>query len=115
MAERNASSGESPARTRYSSSECRLYPGTERNIGVSVPAPIGTPAEQVEGNLRVGLAIEEMGRRLRGQEKETMAEHKHQPQGWDGYYERCACGAVAGDRRDPKTGVRYSTFKEWDQ
>ncbi len=33
-------------------------------------APIGTPAEQVAGNLRVGLAIEEMGRRLRDQEKE---------------------------------------------
>lgn len=44
-----------------------------------------------------------------------MSEHKHRPQGWDGYYERCACGAFAGDRRDPSTGQRYTTFEEWNQ
>lgn len=39
--------------------------------------------------------------------------HKHAAQFWDGHYEHCRCGACAGDRRDPKTGQRYSYFDEW--
>lgn len=39
--------------------------------------------------------------------------HTHEPSRWDGYYEHCKCGAMAGDRRDPVTGQRYALFAQW--
>lgn len=41
--------------------------------------------------------------------------HKHSPYSFDGYYEHCKCGACAGDRRDPETGLRYTSFEEWEE
>lgn len=43
----------------------------------------------------------------------TQTPHQHRPHGWDGYFEFCRCGAAAGDRRDPRTGLRFVTFDEW--
>jgi hypothetical protein len=42
-------------------------------------------------------------------------EHIHRGASWDGFRESCACGANAGDKRDPKTDVRYSFFSEWPE
>lgn len=42
-----------------------------------------------------------------------MKTHKHQPDRWDGYYEQCKCGVSAGDKRDPRTGLRYTRFEQW--
>lgn len=45
----------------------------------------------------------------------TKKPHRHTPQTWDGHHEICACGASAGDRRDPETGQRYTFFSEWSE
>lgn len=42
-------------------------------------------------------------------------EHVHRGAWWDGYREWCKCGACAGDKRDPETGVRYIFFTEWPE
>lgn len=42
-------------------------------------------------------------------------EHIHRGAWWDGSREWCKCGACAGDKRDPKTGARYSFFSEWPE
>ncbi len=49
------------------------------------------------------------------QMEEGMREHKHAPYSWDGYYERCKCGALSGDRTDLDTGQRYVSFSEWPE
>ena len=41
--------------------------------------------------------------------------HRHYGYRWDGYYEYCRCGACAGDRRNPKTGMRCIEFSEWEE
>lgn len=38
--------------------------------------------------------------------------HTHSPYSWDGYYERCKCGAFAGDMKD-ENGMRYILFSQW--
>lgn len=42
-------------------------------------------------------------------------EHIHRGAWWDGYREWCKCGACAGDKKDDKTGLRYSFFSEWPE
>src|SRR3546814_15095168 len=49
----------------------------EERLTAEMRKPLGTPAEQVAGNLRVGLAIEEMGRTLREREKEEQIGRAH--------------------------------------
>lgn len=40
--------------------------------------------------------------------------HIHYGYSWDGYFEHCRCGVVAGDRLRPN-GSRCIEFSEWDQ
>lgn len=42
-------------------------------------------------------------------------EHIHRGASWDGYFERCKCGAQASDKKDPETGLRYIFFSEWTE
>jgi hypothetical protein len=44
--------------------------------------------------------------------KKAKKEHEHKAHGWDGYYERCRCGAFAGDKINAN-GRRCITFEEW--
>lgn len=52
-------------------------------------------------------------RRLDEQESRSPI-HRHEPAGWDGLFERCRCGASAGDRRD-RNGARAISFDEWPE
>jgi len=38
--------------------------------------------------------------------------HVHRAYRWDGYFERCKCGASAGDKRLPN-GSRCISFSDW--
>jgi hypothetical protein len=40
--------------------------------------------------------------------------HRHEPTGWDGLFERCRCGANAGDLR-VAGGGRAISFAEWPE
>jgi hypothetical protein len=43
-----------------------------------------------------------------------MSGHRHKASAWDGHYEMCRCGASAGDKHNPHTGLRCTTFAEWE-
>jgi hypothetical protein len=45
---------------------------------------------------------------------DPMSGHRHKASAWDGHYETCRCGASAGDKHNPHTGLRCTTFAEWE-